>query len=88
MYFFSRSWTLAREKTPISVSLMIGKAKYFPRNKFKVGLLMQNRKERKNSINSVNEFSVFNIHQILKNKIVPSLMNRNAMLTNTHHRNL
>lgn len=58
VYFFSGSLALAREKARTSVSLRIGKSRYFPRSKFNVGVLMLYRKERKNSVNSVNEFSV------------------------------
>lgn len=54
VYFFSGSLALTREKAPTSVSLRIGDSRYFPRSKFKAGVLMLNRKERKNSITSVN----------------------------------
>lgn len=47
-YFFSASLALAREETSTSVSLRIGRVGYFSKNKFNVGLLTQNRKEKKN----------------------------------------
>lgn len=64
--FFNGSLASDREKPPASVLLRIGELGYFSRNKSKDGLLMVNRKERKNSINFVNDFPVFCICPTLK----------------------
>lgn len=67
VYFSSGSLALSIGKVPTSVSLRIGEVKYFSGNKFKVGLLTLDKKERKNSsLNFVNDFHVFCICQTSK----------------------
>lgn len=61
VYFFSASLALAREETPTSVSLRIGRVGYFSRNKFNVSLLTQNKGKEEFFSKFVNDFPVFYI---------------------------